>query len=289
MACRPLASRTVLNGTNHMLSAAPWRKKSTTNSAYSALRTVLSTRSVLVLAQPLDISCRAVSEPAVELGLIFQLLAPQAGDDHKAGINLRQRRHVHPQLLELGNREDVFLAVAPALLHLLERDVRGHLRPEGANGGSDLFPVVEISAGQGEGSEQLIEINPAGVRVVVAQGELGFLARHGEALDQADPAIDACQAAATVFEAAGDDLEGEARAAPGVPAPQNGINIGPESINVVEQQILQLRTLRQQPCQDAISQEVGHFIPVADGVQALERQIVRVVAGFARAAGPVDQ
>src|ERR1051325_2692550 len=44
MACRPWASSTVLNGTNHMPSAAPWRKKSTTNSAYSALRTVLSTQ-----------------------------------------------------------------------------------------------------------------------------------------------------------------------------------------------------------------------------------------------------
>src|ERR1035441_1443319 len=44
MTCRPLASSTVLNGTNHMPSAAPWRKKSATSSAYSALRTVLSTQ-----------------------------------------------------------------------------------------------------------------------------------------------------------------------------------------------------------------------------------------------------
>src|ERR1019366_5319546 len=44
MACRPCASSTVLNGTNHMLIAAPWRKKSAINSAYSALRIVLSTR-----------------------------------------------------------------------------------------------------------------------------------------------------------------------------------------------------------------------------------------------------
>src|ERR1035441_2762057 len=44
MACRPWASSTVLNGTNHMPSAAPWRKKSAINSAYSALRIVLSTQ-----------------------------------------------------------------------------------------------------------------------------------------------------------------------------------------------------------------------------------------------------
>ena len=158
-----------------------------------------------------------------------------------------------------------------------------------ANGGSDLFPVVEVGAGEGEGGEQLIEVNPAGVRVVVAQGELGFLARHGEPLDEPDPAIDARQAAAAVFQAAGDDLEGEARAAPDMPAQQGGINIGSQRVDVVEQQILQLRALRQQPRQDAIPQEIGHFIPMADGVQALERQVVRVVAGLARAAGPIDE
>src|ERR1017187_3201260 len=42
MWCVPLS--TVLNGTHHMPSAAPWRKKSAINSAYSALRIVLSTR-----------------------------------------------------------------------------------------------------------------------------------------------------------------------------------------------------------------------------------------------------
>src|ERR1039458_3630005 len=44
IACRPWASSTLLNGTNHRPSAAPWRKKSAINTAYSALRIVLSTR-----------------------------------------------------------------------------------------------------------------------------------------------------------------------------------------------------------------------------------------------------
>ena len=44
MSRSPCPSSTVLNGTNHMLIAAPCRKNSAINSAYSALRIVLSTR-----------------------------------------------------------------------------------------------------------------------------------------------------------------------------------------------------------------------------------------------------
>src|ERR1039458_5830687 len=73
MACRPLASSTVLSGTNHMPSAAPWRKKSATNSAYSALRIVLSTQiertdggriqALTDAASPADIGSPAVVPP----------------------------------------------------------------------------------------------------------------------------------------------------------------------------------------------------------------------------------
>src|SRR5258708_35124592 len=44
MAWSPCASSTVLNGTSHIPSAAPWIKNSATNSAYSLLRMVPSTR-----------------------------------------------------------------------------------------------------------------------------------------------------------------------------------------------------------------------------------------------------
>ena len=65
-----------------------------------------------------------------------------------------------------------------------------------------LASIGEVGAVEAEGGEELVEIDPAGVRVVVGQGELGFFARHGEAFDEPDAAIDAGQAAAAVFEAA---------------------------------------------------------------------------------------
>src|SRR6185295_10060754 len=43
IACIPCASNTVLSGTIHMDNAAPWKKNSMINSAYSALRMVRST------------------------------------------------------------------------------------------------------------------------------------------------------------------------------------------------------------------------------------------------------
>ena len=44
MWAKPWASSTELSGTNHMLSAAPWRRKRPMSSAYSARRMVVSTR-----------------------------------------------------------------------------------------------------------------------------------------------------------------------------------------------------------------------------------------------------
>ena len=59
------------------------------------------------------------------------------------------------------------------------------------------------------GVQEAVDIDPGGEGVVVPELEFGFLAGHGEAFEQADAAVDAGEAAAAVFEAAGDDLEGE--------------------------------------------------------------------------------
>ncbi len=41
--------------------------------------------------------------------------------------------------------------------------------------------------------------------------------------------------------------------------------------------------------EDAVAQQVRHLVPVADGVEALERQVVGVVGGLAGGAGPADE
>src|SRR6516225_344927 len=74
-------------------------------------------------AEAFDERCGAVAEPAVELGGLFELLAALAGDEDETAVPFRESGHVTPELLELRDREDVFLAFAPALLHVLQRDV----------------------------------------------------------------------------------------------------------------------------------------------------------------------
>ena len=44
-------------------------------------------------AKPLDVSRRAVPEPAVELRLILQLLPPEARDGDEARSDFRERGH----------------------------------------------------------------------------------------------------------------------------------------------------------------------------------------------------
>src|SRR5258708_6462820 len=79
-------------------------------------------RGSLPRAERLDIRRRAVPDPAVELGLVLELVPAAARHGDEAAIHLRKGRHVAPQLFELADRENVFLAVAPALFDVLERD-----------------------------------------------------------------------------------------------------------------------------------------------------------------------
>ena len=85
------------------------------------------------IAERVDVGRRTVAEPDVQLGLLLELLAAEPRHDDELAGDLGQAGHVAPELLELGHREDVLLAVAPALLHVLERDVGG--QPQARAGG----------------------------------------------------------------------------------------------------------------------------------------------------------
>ena len=100
------------------------------------------------------------------------------------------------------------------------------------------------SARQPENVQQPLDRNPRRLRVVIAQAELVFLAGHRQALDQADAAVHAGQAAAAIVDPPRDDLEAQAGLAADVPAQQARIEIGPQRVDVVQEQILQLRPLR---------------------------------------------
>jgi len=63
----------------------------------------------------------AVVGPGVELGGVFELLTAAGVDGQERTAHVGERAHVAPELLELGDRVDVFLAVAPASLDVLDR------------------------------------------------------------------------------------------------------------------------------------------------------------------------
>ena len=70
---------------------------------------------------------------------------------------------------------------------------------------------------------------------------------------------------------------------------QCGISVGAERVHIVKEQVLELRTLCQEAQQNSVSQEIRNFVPVSDRMQALSRQIICVIGGFAHAMRPPDQ
>lgn len=79
----------------------------------------------------------AIAEPAVELGLVLELLSAGAGDDHEAGGEVGEGGEVAPEFFELGDGKHVFLAVAPAAFDVFEGDVGGDAGGEAPDGGGD--------------------------------------------------------------------------------------------------------------------------------------------------------
>lgn len=188
-------------------------------------------------AEAFEVGGGAIAEPAVELGGVFELLAAAAGDGDEAGGEVGEAAHVDPEFFELADGEDVFLAVAPAFLDVFEGDIGGHFGGDAADGGGEFFAggggvgaigvgAEDVVAGEVEGGEELVEVNPAGIGVVIGELEFDVFAGEGEAFDKAGAAIDAGEAAAAIFEAAGDDFEGEGSAGVEVEAEEGGVGVG---------------------------------------------------------------
>jgi len=58
---------------------------------------------------------------------------------------------------------------------------------------------------------------------------------------------------------------------------------------MLQQQVFEPGTLAQQLGQDAVAEQVGNLEEMPDRVQALQRQVVGVVAALARRSGPADE
>ncbi len=81
----------------------------------------------------------AVTEPAVELSGVLELLAPVTWDYDEIGLDLRERGHVAPQLFKLGYREHIFLAVSPAFFDVFQGDISGHTGGDLTDAGLNFF------------------------------------------------------------------------------------------------------------------------------------------------------
>src|SRR4030095_4734769 len=62
-----------------------------------------------------------------------------------------------------------------------------------------------------------------------------------------------------------------------------------EGFDVVQEQVFQLPSFGEQTRHRAVAEKIRHLEPMADGMQALQRKIVGVVAGFARLACPAHE
>ena len=93
------------------------------------------------------------------LGAVL-LVAAVAWHHQIPNVELGEGAHVAPELFKLCDGEDVFLALAPTLLHFFECDVGGHARGEIADGSGDDFGIVQVFDGEVEQREEFLDINP---------------------------------------------------------------------------------------------------------------------------------
>ena len=66
------------------------------------------------LTQAFHVRGGTVAQPAVELGLILELLTALSRHGYKPAIDFRQRGHVAPQFFKLRDRKNILLVVALA-------------------------------------------------------------------------------------------------------------------------------------------------------------------------------
>src|SRR5688500_10344571 len=112
---------------------------------------------------------------------------------------------------------------------------------------------------------------------------------HGEAFDDADFSVHAGEAAAAVVDAAGDYLEAQAGVGFDVEAEERRVEIGAKGIDVVEEQVTEVGAFLEEAEEDAVAEHVGNFKPMANGMHALEGEVVGVIGTFAARAGPADE
>ena len=217
----------------------------------------------------------------------FNCWPRRRGTATKRQSQLRQRRHVAPQLLELRHREDVLLTLAPALLHVLQRDVGRHARGHGAH--RVVHPRRYRRASRASARRR-----PAGDRYRSSRWRC--CSRRGaiRARRRAAPGLPPGARGRPRAPVRRRDLPGGARslrwsaprrsrcagrAAPASTSTRRGVD-------VVHHQVVQPRPLRQQAQQHAVAQQVRHLVPVPHRMQALHRQIVGIVGALARLRAP---
>lgn len=231
------------------------------------------------------------------MGLILELEAAETGDGDEPAFHFGELAEVAPEFFELGDGEDVFLAVTPAFLHFLEGDVGGEAGGELADAltqgflglGGALFGGEHGVAGGAEHGEETVQVDPSGHGVVVGEPELVGFVGQGEAFDETGLAVDAGETAAPILESTGNDLEGEAGFAGEVEAEEGGIGVTASGIDIVEQEVAEVGAEAEETGQGAVTDEVGDFEEVADGVETLEGQVVGVIGSFADGGGPADE
>src|SRR5262249_2966986 len=134
------------------------------------------------------------------------------------------------------------------------------------NGGGYFSFVGEIHWAKSKCGEQFGNVNPARVGVVIAQGEFDLLFGQRQAFHESHAAVDASQSAAAIFNASRDHFKGQTSAALDVQPQPCRIGIRSQGIDVVEQQVLELRSCGQQTRENAVPQQVGNFVPMAHRV-----------------------
>src|SRR5450759_1619022 len=83
--------------------------------------------------------------------------------------------------------------------------------------------ILQVLADEAESGQDLVDIQPEGVRVVIGERELVLFVRQRQAFEQAYPAVDRRQAAAAVLNRTGDDLIRQRAAQADVQAEQGGV------------------------------------------------------------------
>jgi len=183
------------------------------------------------------------------------------------------------------------LTVSPALFDVLEGDVGRHACRNAAYGRVDPFlvSVEQVGTGQPKDTQQVVDVDPHRVRVIVGELELVLFARQRQPFDQAWVPIDAREPAAPVFYAACDHLDGHGRPREDMFSQERWVHVHAERVDVVHHQAAELRAVPQQARQDAVLEQVGDLEPVTNRVQALEGNVVRIIGPLARVVGPVDE